>query len=216
MRAHYGPEPFIVEGLELHALALGKQQRRCSKLGNSNDTFSAVRQKSVVDIDMSKNASPRLRHREKRGHLLLGLQRLRAARTYVGGRYTCGHECRWFRERHSAARCEHTKRNPHRNRSIWVLMPEKHYDGGPAGCWGSDFHGAFGNDTFTTVIGQGSDLTQAANAQSDIATIVGGGGGSSGVFCSVATDSHLACWGMTGQGEVGNGMFYPPDGGTFD
>ncbi|MEO7110066.1 MAG: hypothetical protein ABI183_06485 [Polyangiaceae bacterium] len=99
----------------------------------------------------------------------------------------------------------------------WVSCASASDDAGHgAGCWGSNFHGTVGNGTFTTVNGVGTPLTQAAGAQSNIATIVGGGGGSSAVFCTVSLDSHLACWGLTGFGEVGNGMFYPADGGSFD
>ncbi len=83
-------------------------------------------------------------------------------------------------------------------------------DGGTAGCWGTDQQGQFGNGMFTAS-GTVSGLTAAANGETNIATIVGGGGGSSGVFCAVATDSHLSCWGATDWGEVGNGAYNQVD-----
>lgn len=99
----------------------------------------------------------------------------------------------------------------------WVSCGSTDVDGGnTAGCWGSNFHGAFGNGTITTTLGQGTALSQAAGGQSNIATIVAGGGGSSGVVCALSTDSHLTCWGESGYGEIGNGMFYSPDAGSFD
>jgi alpha-tubulin suppressor-like RCC1 family protein len=83
-------------------------------------------------------------------------------------------------------------------------------DGGTAGCWGTNSQGQFGNGAITAE-NFPNPLLQADVDASNIATLVGGGGGGSGVFCAVTTDSHLQCWGATDWGEVGNGAYNQVD-----
>jgi alpha-tubulin suppressor-like RCC1 family protein len=83
-------------------------------------------------------------------------------------------------------------------------------DDGGAGCWGSDQHGQFGNGS-VTANGTVSVLTAAAIGETNIAAIAGGGGATSGVFCTIGNDAHLSCWGSTDYGEVGNGAYNQVD-----
>ena len=88
---------------------------------------------------------------------------------------------------------------------------------GAVDCWGWNVPGQLGNGTVGGPDGSdnpGYDTPQAVTGVNDAISVVsaGFGAGFGAAYCAVLSTGEADCWGNNGEGDLGNGTFYGPDG----
>ena len=89
---------------------------------------------------------------------------------------------------------------------------------GGVDCWGNGNDGELGNGQFYTSGIYGSAVpvavvsTSGSGTLGNVASLTGGGSGEAiDSYCALLTSGEVDCWGFGGNGNLGNGQFYPND-----
>jgi alpha-tubulin suppressor-like RCC1 family protein len=89
---------------------------------------------------------------------------------------------------------------------------------GGVDCWGFGYDGELGNGQFYTSGNEGSAVpvavvsTSGSGTLGNVASLTGGGSGEAiDSYCALLTSGEVDCWGFGGNGNLGNGQFYPND-----